>query len=521
MNVSELLGAGKAASAAKSRQENPGSGQSEADSGEDGFLASVNSLTEGEEPETAKVPNVFKPIEVEKQAQAQKPQISADADVAAAMTSLSNTPRTGTVEPDRETPLPTQQKSRISAPEPQIAQQNVDPTVARIERPSASAAAQVLDSESKAGTGAREAQLSTVPKTVLPIAKQSAEAVPSTATEAALLVEPKAKASPQASAPLGLGRGDGNAAAGPGSTPQTYAPDASGTRAPPVDGRAIHQERSPKTPTRAFVQDGASRTNPVESSPVQAAKAPEPRAEVRIDQTDSANRNIDPEVSELQRKERREEHAAVDLKRAENKALQNPNVGTPLKTAVVRSFTSAAQSGDTNNAVTTLNSTNTAAVSATPADGRPDRITTAGTASPPAPDAATRSTLAQITAAIRNQPLGRTVELSLDPPELGRIEIQIEVAEIGLKATLSAERSITTDMIRRQADLLQQELNDAGFKDVDIDFRDFGSGGREREETGSKLNHTHSGDFSQPATTTGPSSSTRLRIGVSGMDLRL
>lgn len=131
-----------------------------------------------------------------------------------------------------------------------------------------------------------------------------------------------------------------------------------------------------------------------------------------------------------------------------------------------------------------------------------------------------RSAAAQIAAALKNQPLMKTIELSLDPPELGRIEIHMEVAELGLRATLSAERSGTGDLIRRQAELLLQQLDDAGFSDVNLDFRDFGEGEQKEQQTDGQPASGPSG--SQPdAGGISPQMKTARHMSISGMDVRL
>jgi hypothetical protein len=110
-----------------------------------------------------------------------------------------------------------------------------------------------------------------------------------------------------------------------------------------------------------------------------------------------------------------------------------------------------------------------------PAEGAP----------PPRPGAATgaeqaRTALPQIVAAIGGGSGAGRISLQLDPPELGRIDIDIDLRESTLRATLAAERPATSDMIRRHADILLQHLEEAGFADVDLGFG--GERGR-REET--------------------------------------
>ena len=137
-----------------------------------------------------------------------------------------------------------------------------------------------------------------------------------------------------------------------------------------------------------------------------------------------------------------------------------------------------------------------------------------------AQDGTGRSVAHQISAALRHQPLLQKIDLSLDPPELGRIEIQMEVAESGMRATLAAERVATSEIIRRQAEVLIQQLDDAGFDDVSLDFRDFGSGDGDRRSQESEP-HT-SGVVAVPDSVADrPAPTVRRSSPDAGMDIRL
>jgi hypothetical protein len=72
----------------------------------------------------------------------------------------------------------------------------------------------------------------------------------------------------------------------------------------------------------------------------------------------------------------------------------------------------------------------------------------------------------------------RQVELRLDPPELGRVQIQLDTSDGGLRAVIVAERTETHDLLRRHAEALERELAEAGFRNVDLGFA---SGERQTE----------------------------------------
>ena len=81
-----------------------------------------------------------------------------------------------------------------------------------------------------------------------------------------------------------------------------------------------------------------------------------------------------------------------------------------------------------------------------------------------------RDLATQIVSAANTRGNGGVVNLTLDPPELGRLEIVMEIADQGLRATLTAERQSTGDMIKRHLELLAEQFEDAGFDDIDLNF---------------------------------------------------
>lgn len=89
----------------------------------------------------------------------------------------------------------------------------------------------------------------------------------------------------------------------------------------------------------------------------------------------------------------------------------------------------------------------------------------------------------QVSVAIaRSGGSSRKLELRLDPPELGRVEIHLSPSEKGgMQATVVAERAETHALLRRHADVLARELGDAGYADVSLSFatgNDAAGGGR-------------------------------------------
>jgi hypothetical protein len=78
-------------------------------------------------------------------------------------------------------------------------------------------------------------------------------------------------------------------------------------------------------------------------------------------------------------------------------------------------------------------------------------------------------------AIVRTIQLGRDrerVEIRLDPPELGRIGIDLRLEDGGMTASVTAERAETLDLLRRHGDALQRELAAAGYERAALDFSD-------------------------------------------------
>lgn len=77
-----------------------------------------------------------------------------------------------------------------------------------------------------------------------------------------------------------------------------------------------------------------------------------------------------------------------------------------------------------------------------------------------------------ITEAMALGSLGDRIEVRLDPPELGRVSIDMAVDGNRVSAVVSADRPETLDLLRRHVDMLQRELGASGFGGADIGFAD-------------------------------------------------
>lgn len=115
---------------------------------------------------------------------------------------------------------------------------------------------------------------------------------------------------------------------------------------------------------------------------------------------------------------------------------------------------------------------------AAPAPSSASAATAAAAATPQA--AAPPPVATQLAAAITAQASDGRIELRLDPPELGRVEIELSFEKDGAKVVLRAERADALDLMRRHADALARHLEEAGVDLTDLSFeaREDGAGER-------------------------------------------
>ena len=87
-----------------------------------------------------------------------------------------------------------------------------------------------------------------------------------------------------------------------------------------------------------------------------------------------------------------------------------------------------------------------------------------------------RSDHAQAVVRQMTEALGQTrngsVELSLNPEELGRVRMSMASTEHGLVMHITSERPETLDLLRRNIDQLHRDLSDLGYTRVDFTFGD-------------------------------------------------
>ena len=96
-----------------------------------------------------------------------------------------------------------------------------------------------------------------------------------------------------------------------------------------------------------------------------------------------------------------------------------------------------------------------------------------------------RQVAAQL-ADIAQRMAGKSVQLSLNPEELGRVKLSLTPAETGMVVTVVAERGETLDLLRRNIDLLAQEFRAIGYDDISFSFgqQSSDSAGHSSDDTG-------------------------------------
>jgi hypothetical protein len=147
--------------------------------------------------------------------------------------------------------------------------------------------------------------------------------------------------------------------------------------------------------------------------------------------------------------------------------------------------------------------------------------TFAGSGSVVSDQVAPRQIVSQVVGSIRLTP-DLPVELTLQPEELGRVQIVMRHEGASLAVTLTAERPEILDLLRRNIDLLAQEMRAAGYSELSFSF---GQNGGERPERPGTLQseepsgNDSSGRLEQTAVATAPLP-VPARTG-EGMDIRI
>ena len=80
--------------------------------------------------------------------------------------------------------------------------------------------------------------------------------------------------------------------------------------------------------------------------------------------------------------------------------------------------------------------------------------------------------------AARSLTVEKQLEIRLNPEELGRVRLGLQATDQGLSVIVNVERPETLDLLRRNIDLLAQQLKDVGYDEMTFRFsQEWASGG--------------------------------------------
>ncbi len=125
-----------------------------------------------------------------------------------------------------------------------------------------------------------------------------------------------------------------------------------------------------------------------------------------------------------------------------------------------------------------------------------------------------RHAAAQAVEILAKEP-GKTVEIALNPEELGRVRLSLSTSESGMTVSIVSERPETLDLMRRHIDQLSQEFQRLGYQQASFEFSGEASNG-DGSAAGQELagsDRAYATDEMQTATPT--------RLVQTGLDLRL
>jgi flagellar hook-length control protein FliK len=114
-----------------------------------------------------------------------------------------------------------------------------------------------------------------------------------------------------------------------------------------------------------------------------------------------------------------------------------------------------------------------------------DALKAVGTATPNSE----QPIIKQITAALNVTEKG-TIELRLDPAELGRVRISMVARDGLMQAIITAERPETLEMLRRNSDSLDTTFSEQGFENTELDFQQFEGDNDPEDEKSSSFTST-------------------------------
>ncbi|WP_165759838.1 flagellar hook-length control protein FliK [Falsiruegeria litorea] len=113
-----------------------------------------------------------------------------------------------------------------------------------------------------------------------------------------------------------------------------------------------------------------------------------------------------------------------------------------------------------------------------------------------------------------------TVDIALNPEELGRVRMAIAAGESTVAISIVAERPETLELMRRHADLLIEEFRNLGYGDIEFEFSD-GSSASGDSAGHAPNDDSHANKGIEPEMSAPSTSPPNRPVQQSGLDMRL
>jgi flagellar hook-length control protein FliK len=120
----------------------------------------------------------------------------------------------------------------------------------------------------------------------------------------------------------------------------------------------------------------------------------------------------------------------------------------------------------------------------------------------------------------------RNVDVSLNPRELGHVNMRLVTTDVGVTVTINAERPETEDLMRRHIQDLAREFKEMGFSDISFQFGSDTQAGDTGEDDGASASGSGGrGSEDDAGANIGERAdqlpSQQLNIAADGLDMRI
>jgi len=118
----------------------------------------------------------------------------------------------------------------------------------------------------------------------------------------------------------------------------------------------------------------------------------------------------------------------------------------------------------------------------------------------------------------------RNVDVSLNPRELGHVNMRVTTTDVGVTVTINAERPETEDLMRRHIQDLAREFKEMGFSDISFQFGSDAQAGQSGDEDDTSHSGASGAEGDGDAINDGQHDlalSQQLNIAADGLDMRI